>query len=64
MSIIPLDHQRKFERRWAARFLRPPEIADRETELDEGMVVARVARKNRLDERLVPEQSVDFVKLP
>jgi len=24
MSIIPLDLQREFEQRWAARFLRPP----------------------------------------
>ena len=24
MSIIPLDLQRKFEQRWAARFLQPP----------------------------------------
>ena len=24
MSIIPLDVQRKFEQRWAARFLQPP----------------------------------------
>jgi hypothetical protein len=49
VSIIPLDLQRKFERRWAARFLRPPpappEMANRETALDQGMAVARVARE-------------------
>ena len=28
MSIIPLDLQRKFEQRWAARFLRPPALLE------------------------------------
>ena len=27
MCDVPLDHQRKFEQRWAARFARPAEAA-------------------------------------
>jgi hypothetical protein len=35
MSSIPLDLQRRFERRWAARFLRPnPPTAPEEHQLE------------------------------
>jgi hypothetical protein len=54
MSIIPLDLERRFEQRWAARFLRPLagllKLAERETALNEGMAVAK-AKEN--DERLL-----------
>lgn len=49
MGIIPLDLQRKFEQRWAARFLRPlaaPQARRPETHSPQ-LAAARLKRKAR-----------------
>jgi hypothetical protein len=48
MSSIPLDLQRRFERRWAARFLRPnPPTAPQEHQLEkQDQQVVALGKKN------------------
>jgi hypothetical protein len=65
MSIIPLDLERRFEQRWAARFLRPLAAPTEKADHEEGMAVARAARgKSFRQAPLVPEQSAGLSRPP
>jgi hypothetical protein len=56
VSIIPLDLQRKFEQRWAARFSRRLAAPSQKADLDERIVKAPPEESFR-QATLVPEQS-------
>ena len=59
MSIIPLDVQRRCERRWAARFSRPQTVAPRNPRLE------RESRQIAVPNKLTSEQKEklqDFAK--
>jgi|tagenome__1003787_1003787.scaffolds.fasta_scaffold20900527_1 hypothetical protein len=49
MTVIPVDLQRKFEQRWAARFLQPPPAprAHRSESQGQQLAAPKIKRKNR-----------------
>jgi hypothetical protein len=56
MCDIPLDLQRRFEQRWAARFSRPnPPVTPKKPELESGDL-------DRLSEEGIPEAAKPTVK--
>ncbi len=57
MGSIPLDLQRRFERRWAARFVRPnPSIAPKRHELE------RQQASGRCERGALPQKKEQFAK--
>jgi hypothetical protein len=52
MSIVPLDLQRKFERRWAARFSRPPAVPQAHRPESQGNPLASDAKSKRKTRRV------------
>jgi hypothetical protein len=52
MSIVPLDLQRKFERRWAARFSRPPDVPQAHRPESQDHPLAAVAKSKRKTRRV------------
>jgi hypothetical protein len=57
MCDIPLDLERKFEQRWAARFARPVDAARREKHQLEKQALAAPAKAKRKTCRVEPAES-------
>jgi hypothetical protein len=52
MRAIPLDLQKKFERRWAARFSRPSAVPQAQRPESQGHPLAAVAKSKRKTRRV------------